>query len=131
MNYIKKQKVETLKEFYSLMNKSWVLKDSIANNYLQLESIVSRDIESLENVFLSLSEINKAGDEYLLFLDNDREIRVNLDYEIGELQKDIIFLTRGEDEFYRYLSESQSDFDKQYQTLIQGLKGINFSLFFG
>ncbi len=54
---------------------------------------------------------------------------LNMDYEINELQKDIFFLKRGENDFKKYLGKLHKTFDTEVNNGVNKMKNIAFKNF--
>ena len=110
---IEKQTVTTLQQFYALMAKTREVRLDVVTQYLEDFSKQSEDIVSLVNAAEALRAIPTTTDGSEVDLDDSRKIAIDLSYEINELQKDILFLTDGEDAFERHLRDLHPTLDEQ------------------
>ena len=96
---IQKQKVDTLKSLYDLMEKTRSVRAAIVNRMLSLQSCEQEQIHNLKNALASLKYSSQADDKADLVIEGSTSIQVDLFYEIQELKKDIFYLENGEEPF--------------------------------
>lgn len=125
---IEKRDLVTLKDFYELMAQTQVVKSDITARMVNGEAATAEDVEALENAHASLQGIRKQGEQYRLEFAPGMFASLNLDYEIGELQKDIFFLRYGEDAFLVYLSTLRQGFFGEMKAVQDGLAGLSFKV---
>jgi len=89
------------------------------------------DIKDLHNIEKKLLSIPKDAtcQNFRLKTHQDENISLELDYELGELQKDAIFLRQGEDALLNYLKDLHPNFKKELEAALQFLKQQNFKHF--
>ena len=124
------EKITGIRQFYGLMKNIKEIRQDIVKSYINQNESDRASIAVLEDILDSLEGINRKGDRYVLSLYQDKTMELNLDYEIGELKKDIFFLTHREDEFYQFLSEMHVDFYRQLKEGEKFLNEIQFLNFF-
>jgi hypothetical protein len=96
--------LETLEDFYDLMDASARLRRTVVEYYL-LGMVRPEQIETLGSMLESLRSLpTGAGGSRIRVGPEDEETSLDLSYEISELEKDIYFLQRSEREFERYLA---------------------------
>ncbi len=105
--------LRTLHDFYSIM---WITRD--VRRDLTVAALAGKpardeDIGVLRKALDLLTAVpqNDSGAEFSL--DSATSIRIDLSYEVTELEKDIVYLTRGEDAFLSYLESVHADFSNQ------------------
>jgi len=123
------EKIRTLKDFYDLMAQTRELRFALVNELYTGGTVDAADIASLENARRSLQEIPGSGGRYQLELDADRIIEVELDYEINELEKDILYLEQGEAALLSYLEEIHTGFREHVAAGVAMLEGKSFNAF--
>jgi len=127
--FIKKQEINTLKQFYNLMVMTRDVRYKLVENIFTGLSIDCNPIESLKNALFSLEEISSEDGLKLLYLDDSKKISARLIYEISELKKDIFFLENTEKEFIEHLEKLHEGFRKQVEEGVRKLQGLKFNCF--
>jgi hypothetical protein len=123
------QQIQTLKAFYDLMAQTRELRLALVKDLYAGGTVDAADIGSLKNALGSLEGIPGSGGRFQLKLDAHREIEVELDYEINELEKDILYLERGEATFVKHLEKIHTDFRKHVDAGVAMLEGKKFNAF--
>jgi len=126
---INKQKIRSLKEFYSLMAQTRAARFKLVDNILKDAKIPPDSIESLQNALASLEDIPMEEGLKVLLIDGSEKTHVRLVYEIEELKKDIFYLENGEEEFIQYLEKLYPDFRTQVDKGITELQNLQFNCF--
>ena len=120
--------IKTLKQFYDLMFETRNVRRKIVNKIIKNESIPKRYIKKLINALNLLKRIPKNSREYTLNYHNQK-IKINLHYEIEELEKDIKFLQSPIDEFLTFLNDLNTNFQKDLDMGLDFLQDIEFNIF--
>lgn len=123
------QQIVTLKAFYDLMARTRELRSSVVGDLHEGRRIDEVDVRSLRNALESLEAIPGAGMRRRLALGADRDIEVDLDYEITELERDLLYLERGEEALLRHLEEIHPDFARHVDAGVTLLEGKQFNAF--
>ncbi len=126
---ISRQEIFTLKQFYDLMAKTRDLRLQIVENIFNNRPITSTCIDSLANAHASLVNIPLEQKKRILVTSGSKKIKVDLTYEITELEKDIFYLENGEPAFIEYLEKIHSDFRMHLDIGAIKLKGMQFNCF--
>jgi hypothetical protein len=92
--------MESLSELYTLTRQLRTVRYEITNNYLA-NMVRPGSVDSLRAARDQLAGLPARGDRSVLRRPDGREVLVDLSYEIGELEKDIVFLDQSEDDLYR------------------------------
>ncbi|MDN5356286.1 MAG: hypothetical protein PWQ43_1228 [Rikenellaceae bacterium] len=109
---IKYLNINSLNDFYSLMFYTRDIKKLIVNDILNNKICNSEMIDLLKEALEILN--NLPGNQYEKIINHhNTQVKLNLFYEISELQKDIYFLLHKEQDFYEYLSNLNPNFFKQ------------------
>lgn len=131
---IPSQEIDTLQQFYTLMSSTAAVRRRALNFLLQDKPDQAlRSKQDLENALFALLQI--PGDDSgsrtgkILTLTASQQIRVDLGYEINELEKDVFFLKNKEQEFLAYMQANNPGFAKEVATGIEFLKDKHFSCF--
>ncbi|MDP8212077.1 MAG: trehalose 6-phosphate synthase, partial [Candidatus Zapsychrus exili] len=119
----------TLDEFYKSMFKTKDARIEIVNFYLNYQPISAELRNILTGALDVLENIPKEGDQYILKLDDTKNISLDLSYEINELKKDLFFLDNSAESFYAHLSELHNNFNAQVNETTEKLRGIAFKNF--
>lgn len=121
---IKPTQLETLKDFYSLMEASRQVRFNAVSTILGGGKVDTGVIQSLNNVLTSLESVPEKAGKRVLSLDGERFIDLDLDYEINETRKDIFYLEEGEKTFLELLSDLHPDFDEHVAAGHELLSGL-------
>lgn len=126
---IQKQNIGTIKSFYDLMEKTRTVRAAIVNQLVSSQPWNQKQINALKNALASLKNCSK--DEYKadLILEGSDSIKVDLFYEITELEKDIYYLENGEKPFLSYLESMHPNFSSYVKEGVTQLRGIHFNCF--
>ncbi len=109
---IKYLNITSLNDFYNLMFYTRDIKKSIVNDILNNKICNSEMIDLLKEALEILN--NLPGNQYEKIINHhNTQVKLNLFYEISELQKDIYYLLHKEQDFYEYLSILNPNFFKQ------------------
>lgn len=109
---IKYLNINSLNDFYNLMFYTRDIKKLIVNDILNNKICNSEMIDLLKEALEILN--NLPGNQYEKIINHhNTQVKLNLFYEISELQKDIYYLLHKEQDFYEYLSFLNPNFFKQ------------------
>ncbi len=119
--------VTSLQQFYSLMSATGSVRRRLVQKVLKNEPCSEQDIAFLRKSLELLNAVPHL-DEFSIRvkLDQTRTIDIDISYEVQELQKDLIFLERGEDALYRHFRTIHEGFDREVELGISRLKEISF-----
>lgn len=124
------QPITTLPQFYALMSNTRKTRKNIVYQYLETSEVESSNIGFLQAALESLNAISITEKGRQLSLGKEENtIPIDISYEENELQKDIIFLTKGEDAFNDHLRSIHPTFAEQVEKTAQTLKGRTFQNF--
>lgn len=119
--------INTFDEFYNLMKRNKNMKSRILLLILRNKKIKKRQIDFLKNLLTKLQNIKKENGKYILFTRKKEKIKLNLNYEINELKKDLIYLEKGEGKLLNYLLKNSSI--RERSKIIQELKDKKIRVF--
>ncbi len=126
---IQKQDIDTLRTFYGLMEKTRTVRASIVDQLVCNQAWTQEQTNALKNALTSLK--NCIKNDYIadLILEGSVGIKVDLYYEITELEKDIYYLENGEKPFLFYLESLHPDFSSFVKAGMKQLQGKHFNCF--
>jgi hypothetical protein len=122
-------RIETLQQFYDIMNISREIRERIVSLVLKGKDITSVFISKLYHAVDILENIPELNGRRTLSTAGGKVIYMDLTYEIEELKKDIYFLEHSEDEFYSYLEGFHAGFDREVMSGIDYFNNIRFRNF--
>ena len=122
-----KAKITTIKDFYQEMNSLKKTRELILNLLIQDKKPPKKLIDSLNSHLKRLKSIKKENGNFIL-VSNQINLSFKLYYEISELEKDIIFLKKGEKALLEYFKKIHKNFKKQSQKLINYIKNQKIDL---
>jgi hydroxymethylpyrimidine pyrophosphatase-like HAD family hydrolase len=123
----KKRNELSLKEFYKLMRETRDLKQEILSLILKNKKVPKSQIIKLRKYHDFLKNLKKQNSKYVLYYKN-KEILSGLNYELSELDRDLIYLEKGEKALLKKLENSNKNFHKQKQKIIEKLSKNTFNL---
>jgi len=120
--------VLTLKAFYELMAATRTERAALVKGALSGRSPYPEALKALVASLGRLEAVPRRDGKAVLTLD-DSEITLDLGYEIGELKKDLLYFTAGEEAFLGYLARLHEDFESRVRQGVEALGGIRFNCF--
>ncbi len=117
MDY-KEQEIRSLDQFYQLMTLTRDLRRKGVAQVLRGRPVDTGDVDLLRRALALLMAIPRSDRGFVLNLDENNTVTLDLEYETVELEKDIIFTSQGEQVFERHLEQQHRTFADQLQ---QGL----------
>ena len=129
------REIVSLREFYDLMAETREVRAQIVQDIFDQPQGIAPKPEHfafLQNALASLEAVAPGGAglySKVLALDSERRIEADLEYEITELRKDIIYLEHGERDFLHYLAALHPDFERYVAEGIRRLQNLSFNCF--
>lgn len=114
--------MKTLTWFYEQMQSTIGPRRELVRSCLLKEPPKQEYLDHLKNTLEKLLEISSKNQMAILNMDQDKQIELELSYEINELQKDIIFLEEGTESLENLFVENNSKFKTETATLFNFLK---------
>lgn len=108
-------KIHTLQDFYATMAATRQIRKVNVTQYMNGKTISGADIQALKNLLADLESIEKENNSYILQIDDEKTINVELDYEINELKRDLLFLEKGEKALQTHLDNMHEHFNEQVE----------------
>ena len=118
-----------LADFYTQMRMLREVRRSIVSALLANETTEDQYISQLKKTENQLRAIPKAGNFYKLKTYDDDHVLLELDYELGEIKKDSIYLEQGQQALENHLSTIHTDFKKQVNEGVHFLRDKQFDHF--
>ncbi len=123
------QDIETLRQFYDLMSLTRDARADIVTDYLSTGEVDAGQVRVLAEALEKLEAIPGQGVCRRVRLDHDRTIELDLAYEIGELQKDLVFLHEGEEALMDHLAVLHPGMSEHLEAGRRLLGGLRFNCF--
>jgi len=120
---------ETLSDFFERMKELHRVRANILKSITSGESIKIKNLIKLERIRSQLENIAIEDEKYTLKNNDGKNVFIELDYELGELKKDNIFLKHGEKELVNYLSNIYNSFSQQVESGVTFIKKYRFDHF--
>ena len=121
--------MKTLKDFYERIEQVRDVRKAMVSSYLDSGKVDQAELGELEKLVAELEAIEKKDGRYQLLLDETKAVDLELDYEINETKKDIVFFGQGEAAFERYLAELHPDFEAHVRRAVELLGGRQYNNF--
>jgi len=120
----REHEIRSLEHFYRLMMMTRDLRRKGVAQFLRDRSIDTSDLDLLRRALALLMAIPRSDRGFVLNLDEDNTITLDLEYETVELEKDIIFISQGEEAFDAYLAKRHPTFTDQRQQALEMLASV-------
>ncbi|GAB7023352.1 hypothetical protein [Salidesulfovibrio brasiliensis] len=121
--------LETLKDFYALMDRTREVRFEAVKLLCEGQPVPQEMANSLKNARSALEATRVKGDKRLLSLDGERDIELDLGYEIDECGKDILYFEKGEDALMGLMADLHEDFEAHVKEGVKQLEGISYHCF--
>jgi len=121
------QEIRTIQQFYALMKATWKVRRRQVARIMRGKSPGIQDCERLAAHLDALRAIPRRDGRFELTtgrIAGGGALYLELDYEIGELQKDLIFLRQGEEALLAHLQRLHSGFQDQLAAAIHFCAGM-------
>ena len=129
MPEITRTELKTLKDFYALMAATRQVRFTTVKTIMDGGEVSGHVILSLKNALASLEDVPEQEGKRVLFLDGERTIDLEMDYEINETRKDLFYLEEGEETFLDFLSDLHPGFDDHVRAGHELLSGVDLNCF--
>ncbi len=116
--------IRTLAEFYGLMEETATVRRRLVVDRLADRPPRPDDVVSLERALASLDTIEGEGHDRRLVVGDHTPVDVDLAYEFGELEKDLVYLDVGETAFLDHLARLHGTFDEPVGAIVDRLGGV-------
>lgn len=110
------QEIETIQQFYTLMQETGKVRRRLVARIMGGNSPDPQDSEKLRSFLNAVQRIPRQDDRFELSAGQSRSgqaLYLELDYEIGELEKDLVFLQKGEGALLSHLAELHPGFQDE------------------
>ncbi len=110
------QEIETIQQFYTLMQETGKVRRRLVARIMGGKSPDPQDSEMLRSFLNAVQRIPRQDDRFELSAGQSRSgqaLYLELDYEIGELEKDLVFLQKGEGALLSHLAELHPGFQEE------------------
>ncbi len=121
--------MKTLKEFYGRIEEVRDVRVRMVQSYLDAGQVSDADLAALRQLVDELESIEKKDGKFLLQLDATKSVALELDYEINETKKDVVFFEQGEADFERYLAGLHDAFEEHVARGVELLGGRQYHNF--
>lgn len=120
--------MRTLKEFYELIERARDVRVAMVQTYLDSSKVDSGKLDQLKATLKQLEAVPVVDGNKRLYI-GDKSIDLEMDYEIEELKKDIVFFEQGEAAFAQYLKAMHDKFEENVAAAVALLRGVRFNNF--
>jgi hypothetical protein len=119
--------ITTVQDFYSRMQQSTHVRRRLTAAVLHGEEPIHGDIDFLRSLHGSLKALTGADGRVLLEADG-RGVSFPLDYEIDELEKDLLYLEQGEEALLARMAELHPGFREELEDVLEFFRATSFPL---
>ena len=125
--------IETIQQFYALMQETGKLRRKLVARIMEGESPYPQGSEQLRSFLNALRRIPRQNGRFVLTggagrTQTRKTLRLELDYEITELEKDLIFLEKGEQALLSHLAERHPGFREEIGSALEFSHGLRLPL---
>jgi len=126
-------RIKTIQQFYTLMQETGKLRRTLVARIMDGESPYPQGAEQLSSFLDALRRIPHQNGHFMLAggagrAQTGKTIRLELDYEIAELEKDLIFLEKGEQALLSHLAALHPGFHKELDRAFEFCRTLHFPL---
>ncbi|MCF8331961.1 MAG: hypothetical protein K9H84_05880 [Bacteroidales bacterium] len=121
--------VSTLKQFIKLIEQTIPARKNLVLNYLNNTFNFQQDIYLLKETLSKIAQIPQENNNFVLRLNDGNILRMEAEYEVDELKKDIYFFEHQYNNFITYLSKTHTDFDQEVKAGTEFLQSRNIQNF--
>ena len=121
--------VDSLPQLYELMHATIPVRRALTRQILASQAPDEDEVHFLQKALADLEAIPRKGSGHRLVLDGEQSIDVELSYEIGELQKDLVFLEQGEEALLGELARRHPRFRDEVEEGFGSLDDGTFQTF--
>ncbi|QGY38791.1 trehalose 6-phosphate synthase [Pseudodesulfovibrio cashew] len=127
MAEIEQTELQTLRDFYALMDVTREVRYRAVGNILADRRVDEEAVTALSNALSTLEDIPEQDGRKTLSLDGERSVSLDMDYEINELRKDVFYLEEGEETFLDLLADLHPGFDERVAAGHELLRGLELN----
>ncbi|MGE4293040.1 MAG: trehalose 6-phosphate synthase [Desulfovibrio sp.] len=124
---IERRELTDLKGFYELMAQTRDVRFAAVTDLFAGRTPWPGAVRSLENALESLKALPMREGKAVLEVAAGRSMGLDLGYEIGELEKDVLYLRSGEEALLRLLGELHHGFADEVRIAAETLRGLDFN----
>ena len=114
----------SLQHFFALMLETVAVRRRITATILGQTKVASADADSLQRALDHINALPRHGNRVVLQLSDDAQIEMDPDYEVDELNRDIIFINQGEDALIHAIATRTPNLERQMALLGEKLRGV-------
>lgn len=123
------ERPRTVAEFYSCMMKTRDIRRRITHAICSSNDFLCEDLEGLRRAHSALRSLPEEDGRFVLVLEDQRTISLDLGYEISELEKDIFYLSHSEEEFLSFLEGREPLLKDDVSSCLAALESVPFKNF--
>ena len=114
-------------EFYKEMKNTASVRKKIVSLLFDGKEPKDKHILKLEKTLDKLKSIPKRNNKFILLSKEGKKLDVDIDYEINELEKDLVFLKDGEEALIKKFNSLHNNFERDVKRVVKfiGKKKIN------
>lgn len=127
---IERRPIADLRELYALMARTRDVRFEAVGDLFAGRTPWPGTVRSLENALENLRAAPTRDGRTVLEVAAGRGMALDLHYEIGELEKDILYLRFGEEALLRRLAELHDGFEDEVRQAADALRGREFNCWF-
>lgn len=121
--------IDTLEQFYYLMRDTVTPRRRLVSACLEQASPAPADIDVLRTALHLLEQMPGEPTDAQVAIDERTSTTIDIDYEINELRKDLLFLERGEQAFTAHLYETAPGMRSQVEACVSALADVPLHAF--
>jgi len=121
--------IDTLPRFYELMRSTVPVRRDAVVAILERRPAAAVAADRLREALRALEAIPEERAGRRLSLETGRPIHLDLGYEIGELLRDVEYLTQGEERLLSELAADHAGFEAEVDAVVGALAGARFRSF--
>jgi hypothetical protein len=121
--------MKTLQQFYELMEHTRAVRVAMVQTHLAGRAPDPAQVAELERALATLEAVPVVRGRTELLVDESTTVSIEMDYELAELNKDLVFFKEGEARLYEHLAALHDGFERHLGAAVQLLEPVHFNNF--
>jgi hypothetical protein len=121
--------MKTLQQFYELMEHTRDVRVKMVKACLAGQQPDAAEVADLRQALGTLESVPVVNGRKQLLVDESKSVSLEMDYEIAELEKDLVFFQQGEPALDEHLAGLHPDFEKHVGAAVDLLGPVRFNNF--
>lgn len=121
--------MKTLQQFYEVMEHTREVRVAMVEARLEGQKPDPARVRELRRALETLEAVPVVNGRQQLLVDESKSVSLEMDYEIAELKKDLVFFEQGEPALEGHLASLHPDFERHVAAAVELLSPVHFNNF--